>query len=281
MALPPTLMDAGRWKPLLLDLLRPRASSAAHAWVGGVCSHLTGSQGRTALLDAYTSAARQLGRSPLALTDAERSAVAEVDPEAALVTWTVADLGRAILLHCAQEASTTEAGSAELLLSVYEEGDSSEQQSWLRSLPLLPRPERFLAAAIDACRTNILPQFESIACENPFPARHFPERNFNQLVLKVLFNNLALMRIVGLERRFNAELSRMADDYVSEREAAARSVPPDIWLVIGPQAAGRSLDRMQRYLQHDDPAHRHWAGIGLGLAKSTALKNTTSNVQRS
>ncbi len=162
-----------------------------------------------------------------------------------------------------------------------EEGDSGEQQSWLRSLPLLPHPERFLAAAIDACRTNILPQFESIACENPFPARYYPERNFNQLVLKALFNNLAMIRIVGLERRFNAELSRMADDYVSEREAAGRSVPADIWLVIGPQAAGSSLDRMQRYLQHDDAAHRHWAGIGLGLAKSATAKSAAPNVQRS
>ena len=270
------MMDVSRWKAVLLDLLRGRAPAAAQTWLGDACVRLTGPTRRTALLDAYTSAPRHLGRARLQLTDAERSALAQSDPEATLAAWTTADLGRAILLHDAHAASATEADSTGLLLAAYEEGDSSEQQSWLRSLPQLPRPERFLAAAIDACRTNILPQFESIACENPFPARHFPERNFNQLVLKALFNNLALPRIVGLERRFNAELSRMADDYVSEREAAGRSVPADIWLVIGPQAAGTSLDRMQRYLQHEDPAHRHWAGIGLGLAKSTA-----SDVQRS
>jgi hypothetical protein len=268
-------MDASRWKPLLLEVLRARVPAAAHTWLDEACSRLSGPRRRSALLDAYTGAARQLGRTRLALSDVEHAAIAEVDPEAALTVWTVADLGRAILLHSAHAASESEAASAELLLAPYEEGDSSEQQSWLRSLPVLPHPDRFVAAAIDACRTNILPQFESVACENPFPARHFPDRNFNQLVLKALFNAIGLMRIVGLERRFNAELSRMADDYVSEREAAARSVPPDIWLAIGPYAAGPSLDRMQRYLQHDDPAHRHWAGIGLGLAKST------SNVQRS
>jgi hypothetical protein len=274
------MMDPGRWKRLLLDVLRARVPAAADTWLDEACTRLTGPKRRTFLLDAYTSAPRQLGRARVELTDAERARVADVDPEVALA-GTTADLGRAILLTAAHAACAADAESTELLLAPYEEGDSGEQQSWLRSLPLLPHPERFLAAAIDACRTNILPQFESIACENPFPARYYPERNFNQLVLKALFNNLAMIRIVGLERRFNAELSRMADDYVSEREAAGRSVPADIWLVIGPQAAGSSLDRMQRYLQHDDAAHRHWAGIGLGLAKSATAKSAAPNVQRS
>ena len=34
---------------------------------------------------------------------------------------------------------------------------------------LLPGPEQFLPIAVDACRTNILPLFEAIACENPYP----------------------------------------------------------------------------------------------------------------
>ena len=63
-------------------------------------------------------------------------------------------------------------------------GDNRERQAVLRALPLLPEPERFAAIAIEACRTNVLPVFEAIACENPYPARYFPERNFNQMVLK-------------------------------------------------------------------------------------------------
>src|SRR5207249_4870284 len=75
---------------------------------------------------------------------------------------------------------------------------------------ILPRCERFLSTAIDACRTNIIPLFEAIACENPYPARYFPELNFNQMVLKCMFNPIALRRIVGLQSRLNPELSRMA-----------------------------------------------------------------------
>jgi hypothetical protein len=80
----------------------------------------------------------------------------------------------------------------------------------------------------DTCRTNILPLFESISCENPYPAHYFPELNFNQMVLKAMFNGIALARIVGLAGRHNAELTRMSNDYAAERTAAGRSVPADI-----------------------------------------------------
>jgi hypothetical protein len=71
-----------------------------------------------------------------------------------------------------------------------------------------------------------------VACENPYPARHFPDRNFNQMVLKALFNGVALVRIVGLSSRLNGELSRMAGDYANERRVAGRSIPSDISLAM-------------------------------------------------
>jgi hypothetical protein len=75
--------------------------------------------------------------------------------------------------------------------------------------------------------------FEAIACENPYPAAHFPELNFNQMVLKALFTGVALERVIGLDGRVTPELARMANDYASERRAAGRSVPADIWRVTG------------------------------------------------
>ena len=50
------------------------------------------------------------------------------------------------------------------------------------------------------------------------------------MVLKALFNEVALSRIAGLAGRRNAELTRMAADYASERRAAGRTVPADIGL---------------------------------------------------
>lgn len=230
--------------PLFMDLLRARLSASNRAWLESIASRMRGERPRLALLEAFTAAPRRLGRRPLLLTASEQAAVAAVDPEVSLALWTVADAGRAWLLLQAHAAAGREPESTALVAAAYEEGDSGEQQSWLRALPFLPAPERFLALAIDTCRTNILPQFEAIACENPYPARCFPELNFNQMVLKALFNSIALERIVGLDRRLNAELSRMASDYVQERRAAGRTVPADIWTVITAQDAARHVSRL-------------------------------------
>jgi hypothetical protein len=186
---------------------------------------------RDALFAAYTDAPKLTGRDPLQLPVSERAALASTAPGVFFDRWTGDDAARAVLLLTLAERTGAEQ-FATTAIECYERGDSREQQSWLRALPLMPGPERFLNVAIDACRTNILPQFESISCENPYPERYFPELNFNQLVLKAMFNGIALARIVGLSGRVNSELSRMALDYAAERRAAGRSVPADLALAL-------------------------------------------------
>ncbi|MGH9338533.1 MAG: EboA domain-containing protein [Acidobacteriota bacterium] len=212
------------------------------------------------LLAYYTAASRKLGRQALALTDREKEQLQTLDPVLPLDYWGVDEAGRVVLLLSLPDYD----GFEDLVLRCYRLGDSREQQSWLRGLSLLSGCKSFLETAIDACRTNMLPLFEAIACENPYPSLYFPELNFNQMVLKSLFLGVALSRIMGVESRFNPELSRMADDYVTEREAAGRSVPADIWLVLAPRIPAEGLPRVYRYLQHEDLEHRHWAAVGLG-----------------
>lgn len=185
------------------------------------------------ILARYTGAAR---RSPGTTASAELSPADEAMIRAAgfpavvpLTSWTSVDAARFVQLRDLA-SSMSPAEFAAVALACFEQGDASEQASWCRAVPLLPQPEQYLRHVIDACRTNILPLFESIACENPYPAAFFPERNFNQLVLKAMFNGIALSRIVGLDARRNPELARMATDYAAERTAAGRPVPTDIAL---------------------------------------------------
>jgi hypothetical protein len=154
--------------------------------------------------------------------------------------WTVEDAGRLLFLLTRREHAKDAARFAADATACYEQGDTREQQSWLRGVALLPDPEQYLPVAVDACRTNILPLFEAISCDNAYPARYFPERNFNQMVLKALFNNVALARIQGLADRANPELARMASDYAAERRAAGRSVPGDIALAMTGGTAQRT-----------------------------------------
>jgi hypothetical protein len=129
-----------------------------------------------------------------------------------------------------QKAATTLSSSdhTELVRLCFFRGDNRERTAVLRALPLLPEPERFVPLAVEACRTNVQTVFEAIACDNTFPARHFAEQSFNQMVLKALFNQAPVMRIEALETRITPELVRMVEAYASERRAAGRPVPDDL-----------------------------------------------------
>jgi hypothetical protein len=178
----------------------------------------------------FAGAGRRLGGSVLKLTSDEVTQLCQaglVAPE----RWHNDQGARAALLLRALETLPVERHTG-FVREVYLRGDYREQAAVLHALMLLPDPGRFIAMAVDACRTNVRHVFEAIACENRYPAACFPEENFNQLVLKAFFIGVAVARISGLEQRKTAELRRMAQDYASERRAAGRAVPADLDLVL-------------------------------------------------
>lgn len=250
-------------KEFLTTLIRSRLSQEGLLWLDQAVFTLEHSSQGEEVLHFYSAAGRKTGKRALLLSPSEKQQLQVLRADLPLDHWGADEAARAILLLSL--AHLPAAPYRELALRCYQLGDSREQQSWLRALILLPGCERFQSAATDACRANIIPLFESIACENPYPSAYFPELNFNQMVLKALFNGIAVARIIGLESRFNPELSRMADDYASEREAAGREVPADIWLVLAPRIGTERRARVYHYLQHANARHRYWAAIGLGF----------------
>src|SRR5690606_454082 len=112
-----------------------------------------------------------------------------------------------------------------------EGGELGEQVSLLRTLSALPEPQLFVEVGVGACRTNTVAVFEAISCENPYPATYFDDLSFNQMVMKSVFLQVPLARVQGLPHRSNDDLRRMAQDYASERRAASRAVPSDLWLI--------------------------------------------------
>ncbi|HXD76030.1 MAG TPA: EboA domain-containing protein [Vicinamibacterales bacterium] len=215
----------------LSAVTRARLSAAAATWFDNAIDAAR-RQDRNRLLGSYTGAARHAGNSSLSLTAEERSSLLDTAPEMSFDHWTNADAARAALLLAAAEGAPDVDAWIDLATACFENGDAREQQSWLRGLALMPHAQRFTSTAVDSCRSHIQPTFESIACENPFPAACFPENQFNQMVLKALFTGVRIERITGLTRRLNPELSRMARDYAAERRAAGRPVPVDLPLAL-------------------------------------------------
>jgi hypothetical protein len=227
---------------LLRDLAERRTEPPARDWLARASAAIAGVPDRGALLEAFTATTRRLGRARLAPTDEELARLRGAGVGAAVGSWGADELGRVALLVTAA-SHWPAAELEELVEECYRQGDGAERQAVLRALPLLPAPERFVEIAVDACRSHIQPLFDAIACENPYPALHFPELNFNQMVLKALFTGVALARILGLEGRVTPELSRMAADYASERRAAGRSVPPDIGTLTEGRGTGERGDQ--------------------------------------
>jgi len=178
----------------------------------------------------FAGIARRLGAAAGVVVTPQPELAGLARPHFTLTDWT-----RLLLVLRALDRAEKSEGPA-FVLRAYEGGELGEQESVLRTLSLLPEPARFTETGVTGSRTNAKRVFEAVACDNPFPAAHFPELNFNQLVMKAVFIEAPVARIEGLAARRNPELLRMARDYASERRAASRPVPADIALILGESA---------------------------------------------
>lgn len=176
---------------------------------------------------AFSAVGRKLGRAPIESADASRIRI----PWAAGAG--LDECGRAALVLSAVSAIAPD-GRVAFVRDLLRRGEVRERQAVLRVLAGLPDPARFVDLAIDAFRTNVEPVFEALACDNAYPARHFSDPPFFQLVLKALFVGAPIGRIIELRERITDELVRMVDAYASERRAAGRSVPDDAALIRKP-----------------------------------------------
>lgn len=227
-------MAASALATLLHELLESRLDESGRRWWAGAVSSLAGGGGE--LAERFTGASRRVGKRALALGAPERTRLAREGVDWPVTHWAMDDLARVTLLLLSAGARPAHHDVVE---TCYREGDNRERQAVLYALPLLPEPETFVDLAVEACRTHVQPVFEAIACENPYPARSFPERAFNQMTLKAVFTGVALERIVGLRSRVTEELARMAADYASERRAAGRPVPSDLDLLMAAKGSER------------------------------------------
>ncbi len=118
------------------------------------------------------------------------------------------------------------------LMLLIKYADDEEKSSIVKGLFFIDEAGDLTDVIIDLCRTNSVDLLAAIGIGNPYPSIFFPQNNFNQLVLKLLFCQLDIRFVIGLFERKNLELSRMASDYKQERINANRTIPLNIELVI-------------------------------------------------
>ncbi|GAB3013204.1 EboA domain-containing protein [Bowmanella dokdonensis] len=145
--------------------------------------------------------------------------------------WTVAHVGRVfllyrILLHYNNESR------ALVFTRLYREGDEQEKIAWLKAMSLMDTQGLMVEHMVHAARTNSQEAYAAIALYNPYPARHYCQEAFNQLVLKALFMDLDIRQVQGILQRMNPTMKRLVTDLKEERRAAGRVFPQGIdWLL--------------------------------------------------
>jgi hypothetical protein len=246
------------------EMLSLRLPEPSATWLTRTCEQITGGVSNTQFASLLSIASRYTPREDLRPTCAERQHAGEAlegwNPE----RWKLLEMVRVAMI-LAHPALCSD-GPADALEETFRHADMGELGALYRGLALLPHPKRFLWRATEGCRTNIRPVFEAIACDNPYPALHFDDTAWNQLVIKAIFVEAPVWRIVGLDSRLSLELSRMVVDLVEEKRSAGRKIPPLLWLCLGEHPGERGLAQLQKELSGAEPSGRRAAILALARA---------------
>jgi hypothetical protein len=242
-------------EPLLAELAA-RAPAEGMAWLEEQLAAARAGD-RAAVKKAFPGMGRRLGRGELG---AEGALTRADGADVPLRAWRVDDAGRAALIAAFAD------GRDELARELYFSGDMRERAGVLRGLALAGQGDAALDTVRDACRANARELFEAAVADNPYASAGLNDNEFRQAVLKSVFLGVPLASIARIDERADAELTRMLLSYVTEREMAVRTVPPDIWPVAGRAPIPGTIARLVGYLEHPQAAHRAGAAQGLGIS---------------
>ena len=244
--------------------LDKRLSKGAQAWLAERRSRIR-EDGDFYL--AFALAPRNLGKSDLHLSGEElqlaQSCCAGWNPRG----WTLDQAGRiTLLLRSEPEVFVRR------LDKLCATGDLGEQVTLYQALPIYPDAASLTKRAAEGLRTNIIPIFEAVAHDNPYPRTFLGEAAWNQMVLKALFIGSRLHPIQGLDERANESLATTLIDYAHERWAAHRPASPELWRCVGPFLDASRLEDVIRARDSGEPMAREAAALALASSDLPAAE---------
>ncbi|QJW88567.1 EboA domain-containing protein [Spirosoma taeanense] len=174
----------------------------------------------------FTALPRFVGKQPIEVPADMAFALERARPGFTVAGWTLDRLARVWWLL--QLPADDEARYVRTITELFKSGELNELVALYSALPVLAFPEAWRFQATEGIRNNIADVQSAIMLQNPYPADYFDEPAWNQLVLKAFFTDKDVTQIIGLDDRKNARLAQTLADYVAERRAAGRSLPPHI-----------------------------------------------------
>ncbi len=239
----------------LLEILRRSASPEAMEWLVKECAAQRADFVQRSFYYAFSGVSRRFDKKgALQLRDGDADDLSAEVTGFTVEAWDQFRLGRVVLLLVLAEQD--EEIFIETLEKLLGTADLREQAAIYSALPLLPRGEKLVELAQDGLRSNIVDVFDSVALGNAFPAEHFSDEAWNQMVLKALFISRPLYKIIGIDARANLKLVESMSDLAHERWAAGRWVSPELWRSCQNFITDQIGEDLQRLIDSEQPGQR-------------------------
>lgn len=220
---------------------------------------------------AFSGATRRFPKTELTVSQDELAALGRRLPGFTVEGWTVDQLARVSLLVTLADQERDV--FLESLRALQDTADMREAVAIYSAFPLLPYPAELVPLAREGLRSNITSVFEAIALRNPFPAAHFDEEGWNQMVLKALFTSRPLWKIHGFDARANAALAEALRYLAHERWSAGRMVSPELWRGCAGFVTAAWEDEVRRVAGSEGPGQREAAALMVHAAGLDSLRD--------
>jgi hypothetical protein len=214
--------------PDFLDsILQRELGPEAWDWLAGVAAQLKTPEAKKLFVTAFTAIPRHTGKQALSLTKEEAEEISRLQPGFIISDYTVDRLARVWLLL--QFPSEDKSTYLKTIGELFKAAEMNESVALYGALSLLAYPEEWVKQCAEGIRSNIGVVLQAIMCDNPYPSRYLDQDAWNQLVLKAIFTEKPVHRIIGLDDRSNKLLAKTLSDYAHERWAAGRTFDPQLW----------------------------------------------------
>jgi len=250
--------DSQKLQAALAALIKRQVSAEAWSWLEEKGVQIAGGDS-TAFNVAFSAAPRKTGKQPVSITEAEAFNLSSIRPGFTIRRWTIDRLSRVWLIL--QLEVSDRARYIEAIERLFPTAEMGEQVALYSALPVLAYADAWRARCAEGIRSNIADVLEAIMCDNPYAAEQLDEPAWNQVVLKAIFTEKPIHRIIGLDARANQTLANTLSDYAHERWAAHRRVLPMLWRCVGPFVNDRIFPDIQRIATSEVTAEREAAAL--------------------
>lgn len=246
------------------------ASAKSMDWLELQVAKIKADKGSMKLFLSFSQASRHFSKHPMDLPLDTLQKAEAIRNGFSLKNWTGLQTARVILvLEAFSENAEKWFRDMEKL---FESADIHEQEALYAALPIYPSQEKFTKRAAEGLRSNMTSVFDAIALNNPYPADYLSEQAWNQMVLKAIFMQRPLYRIVGVERRQNVNLATTLVDYIHERWSAGRNVIPELWRFLSPFVDEEIVGLLEKVGKKGDELEKYAAALACHESENLAAK---------